>query len=199
MSEQVIRMQNTSEEVAICTHSGVMFRPFAMNPGTVTLDDISWHLSRICRFNGATEYFYSVAQHSVLVQDLIASKLENPDGREEKLIRLAALMHDAAEAYIGDMARPIKRMFPAIEDVEYRLTRYIFKELGIPWPTQESWEAIKYADLMACELEQRDLMPKTEWWARHEHEGVAPIQPWPMEYGEALFLRTYLELGGNVL
>jgi uncharacterized protein len=69
------------------------------NPNNLTIDDIATHLSRINRFNGATWRPYSVAQHSVAVSDyLVASGVE---------AQRAGLLHDAHEAYIGDITRPI--------------------------------------------------------------------------------------------
>ncbi len=74
----------------------------------VKLIDIAWHLSNTCRFFGGCVDFYSVAQHSVIMSE-----------QAPKEIALAALMHDAAEAYVGDNATPLKTYISDLWTVEY--------------------------------------------------------------------------------
>ena len=81
----------------IATVSGKLIDPFDLQPADVCVKDIANALSNICRFGGHPKVFYSVAQHSVLVARSLPENLQ-----------LAGLLHDAAEAYLGDWPRPIK-------------------------------------------------------------------------------------------
>lgn len=72
------------------------------DPGTITLEDIARGLANTCRYGGHVKRFYSVAEHAVLVRDLLRSRGAGPS------CQLAALFHDAAEAYLGDVVAPLK-------------------------------------------------------------------------------------------
>lgn len=81
----------------IQTHSGIAFDLDYPTPDMVNVEDIAWALSNLCRFTGHVNEFYSVAQHSLLVSSKVPKRW-----------RLAALLHDAPEAYIGDISAPLK-------------------------------------------------------------------------------------------
>jgi 5'-deoxynucleotidase YfbR-like HD superfamily hydrolase len=100
------------------TFSGDKFYPFDLTKFVLNFDDIAHALSNICRYAGHTKRFYSVAEHCVVMAELF------PD--EAK----AALLHDAAEAYFGDLPRPIKQMFPQFREMEHTLLSLIFKLTG---------------------------------------------------------------------
>ena len=72
--------------------------PFNLKPEDICIKDIAHHLARICRWNGGVNGFYSVAEHSIAVAKSVAPKFQ-----------LWGLLHDAAETYIGDITRPVKR------------------------------------------------------------------------------------------
>jgi hypothetical protein len=86
----------------IQTLSGRRVNPFDASPADIDPADIAQALSNLCRFGGHSRAFYSVAQHSVIVSDLLADTGAAPDAV------LAALLHDAAEAYLGDLPHPLK-------------------------------------------------------------------------------------------
>lgn len=94
------------------TYTGRKFWPLDPLAEEVHIEDIAHALSVICRFGGHTQEFYSVAQHSCLVADLVATKTQ------DKLTLLTALLHDAAEAYTGDVIRPIKKHQPELVRIE---------------------------------------------------------------------------------
>lgn len=109
----------------ILVYSGDFLDVFDPSPDAIHLSDIARGLAHLCRFGGQTPYFYSVAAHSILVSTLVPAK-----------IRLTALLHDAAEAYIGDLPSPIKRHallenYKAIED---RLLHVIARKFGLVYP-----------------------------------------------------------------
>jgi len=93
----------TNKEVWIATYTGGRFYPLDPRPEDVCIADIAHSLSQICRFNGQTLQFYSVAQHSVLVSKLLGQ------GGPSPIHEFMGLKHDAAEAYLCDLVRPIKR------------------------------------------------------------------------------------------
>lgn len=86
----------------ITTYTGKHICPLNIKPEDIELEDIARGLSNTCRFGGQLEYFYSVAQHSVLCYEL-SKKLNNDDS-----INLACLLHDAPESITGDQLSPIK-------------------------------------------------------------------------------------------
>src|SRR5215211_1662406 len=88
------------------TVSGRFVNPFDPDPEQIDIGDIARALANVCRFGGHCRSFYSVAQHSVIVSELV----EQRGGDVEDVF--AALMHDATEAYLGDMPHPIKHRSP---------------------------------------------------------------------------------------
>ena len=115
-----------------------------------TVEDIAGALAKICRFTGQTNQFYSVAEHSVLVSRLVS--------REDAF---AGLMHDAAEAFLGDVSSPLKALLPDYLIVERRVEAAIFERFQIPLPLPES---VKRADRAMLGLEQRQLMNTADDW-----------------------------------
>lgn len=129
----------------------------------ITIDDIAHHLSRINRFNGATTHPYSVAQHSIYVSMMLPDELA-----------LQGLLHDAHEAYLGDLNTPLKNaiccdMIPAIVN---RLDRAIYESLGIDQPSPEARLLIKRADLQAMADEKAFLKPHSQ--SLWEEYGLPP-------------------------
>jgi uncharacterized protein len=85
------------------TYSGKRIDPFNMTLDDIAIEDIAHHLSNICRFNGACHSFYSVAEHSVAVSYRMSAQSRKPN-------KLWGLLHDAAEAYLGDLLDPFKQL-----------------------------------------------------------------------------------------
>lgn len=172
----------------ITTHSGRQFRLDTPLQGVVDLDDIAHHLSMICHWNGACEEFFSVAQHSILVSLVCPHPLQR-----------WGLMHDAAEAYVGDVTRPLKAMLPDYKIIEKRVLRAIAQKFGLKWP--EPPELKRYDNqiiTLECSLFMHDST------ILHDGNGVPVDTPgpdviipkWaiePMEPNEAkqAFLRRY--------
>ena len=105
----------------MCTYTGANVDVLDPKVGDIHLADIAHHLSNLCRFTGACKFFYSVAQHSVYMADHLAM-----DGADILTQRLG-LMHDAAEAYLNDIARPFKRGLKEYREIEERMMGVIVK------------------------------------------------------------------------
>ena len=100
--------------VCVSTSLGHRFDPVARQIDVIALEDIAHGLAYQCRFNGQTKTFYSVAQHCLMVADLVSDEL-----------RAAALLHDAAEAYLGDMVKPLKALIPDYGSIESAVSELI--------------------------------------------------------------------------
>lgn len=191
--------------------SGKRVYPLDPRPDEIDIGDIAHALSNLCRFCGHPRFFYSVAHHSVL------ASLYAPAGSE-----LPALLHDAAEAYMGDIARPWKRfiylnfgtaydpVFESLKDVEYRLLDVILQSVGCPPRIGPTWEPVAEIDMRMLATEARDLMsPMVDEWSNTFKKGPCearyafnphpePIEQWAPDYAKGRFLARYAELKGKV-
>jgi 5'-deoxynucleotidase YfbR-like HD superfamily hydrolase len=121
----------------IATIDGQLVNPFTVTAtdGVFRVDTIAHALSNLCRYNGHTERFYSVAEHCLLVQlvvDVHATGLGlTPEQRA--ILSFEALVHDAVEAYLGDIPAPFKKMpeFAAYRQAEARLSKELRKWFGL--------------------------------------------------------------------
>lgn len=120
-----------TRENAILTFTNTFFYPLAPQADEVKIEDIAHALSQMCRGNGHLRTFYSVAQHSIhCAQEAKARGLSNR-------IQLACLLHDASEAYISDITRPVKCYLDEYRKIEYKLQQVIYKKFKIADLTEE--------------------------------------------------------------
>jgi hypothetical protein len=197
-------------EPYILTSSGRKARIFKPDPADVHLGDIAKSLAKQCRFTGHCRGFWSVARHSVLVADILREQGKDP------VTQLYGLLHDAAEAYLGDISSPLKRHIYAvtgvfvlhINEVEGRWQDAIERALaGAPLLDEPNGRAmaaaIKTADLIALATERRDLMPDDgeEWESLIGIEPTAtvvkPDALWVE--GEVQFVKRYTELSAEAM
>lgn len=167
----------------ITTHSGRSVHLANPMPWMIQAEDIGLALSRICRFGGHTIAHYSVAQHSYLASMFVPEEHQ-----------LTALLHDATEAYLGDMVSPLKALLPEYKRIEGRLWRVIAERFGaqveMPW-------CVHNIDLILLATERRDLLNDQglEWPCLR---GVGPlpitIEPWSMEDANRHWMRRFHEL-----
>lgn len=140
----------------INTNSGKRFYYDDITKNEIDIHDVAHALSHMCRYNGHTDTFYSVAEHAVNVSYMVP---------EEDA--LEALHHDDAEAFICDLVRPFKHMndMSAYRKADQELERHIAKQFGLryPWP-----QSVKDADEAILLVEKRELMSKVtdEWEVR---------------------------------
>lgn len=113
----------------LITATGRRIDPSNPQPSDISVTDIALGLAKEERFDGNTFVPYSVAQHSCLVADLVAAGWGGCRPTEE-LVK-AGLLHDASEAYIGDIVQPLKRLMPDYVKLEEKWTSAIFRRFGI--------------------------------------------------------------------
>lgn len=167
----------------ILTSSGRYFNLLEPNHHHVSIGEIAHALSHICRFTGHVRTFYSVAQHCYHASYLV--------DREHAL---AALLHDAAEAYIGDVATPLKHLLPDYKVIEARVEAAVAKHFNLSTRMHPS---VKQADLVMLATEQRDLMPEhADQWPCIQgiNPMPNPIDPMPPQTARYCFLDRFFEL-----
>lgn len=168
----------------IQTYTGKKFYPLAPRVEDICIEDIAHALAMKCRFCGHCREFYSVAQHSLHVSLLVPGK-----------DAFAALMHDAAEAYLPDVCRPIKPAMVGFKEMEQRMEAAIARKFPTLPATMP--DSVKHADLVALHTERRDIMaaPPTGWTtdrlAEPDRERIKPVAPFE---ARADFLTRFWEL-----
>ncbi|WP_217476583.1 phosphohydrolase [Stutzerimonas stutzeri] len=154
----------------ILTHTGKRFDLLAPRAELISTIDIAHALAHVCRFNGHTRHHYSVAQHSLLVASIVPAEHQLAallhDATEAyvgDMVRpLKALLHDATEAYVGDMVRPLKALLPDYSEIEHGIWLAVCDRFNIDSTLPTS---IYQADMIALATERRDLMPEhAESW-----------------------------------
>lgn len=190
-------MDGPREQALIRTVSGRLVDLLSPAPESLCVQDIAHALARLARFNGHTRgpVCYSVAQHSLWV----AAYLERVSGGDQALM-LHGLLHDAAEAYLGDMLRPLKQV-SQVEQwfrlLERQMLVAIYAALHLPFPTPDEAEAVRHADAKALTVEHDALVMPGTWSPRKHKEGVQ--KPMPAQEAEALWLSYYWSLSKTVL
>lgn len=148
----------------IWTASGRKFWPLDPRPEDVPIEDMAHALAHICRWTGHVVNFFSVAQHSVFVSSLIRRPPFLPQALEGAL-RLYALLHDGSEAFLNDIARPLKRLpyMRGYVEVEEHVQQVIYRLHGVAHldDMEPVAKALRAADYLALAIEARDLMPKS--------------------------------------
>lgn len=172
----------------IQTAAGRYFNFLQPHVSEIGIEEIAHALSHICRFTGHTRVHYSVAQHSWLASYLVPEEFAYD-----------ALMHDAAEALIGDVAKPLKAQLLEYQEIEHGLERWLMRRFRLI-DSPEACAAVKHADLVLLITERRDLMPEQDQVCATERPGIEPlpwrIEPLPSWLAKKLFLRRFAQLGG---
>jgi hypothetical protein len=171
---------------AIQTWSGRRFSPLEPDPTAIEIEDIAHALANLCRFGGHCSAFYSIAQHSCLVADAAGA---------DHRTALHALLHDASEAYLGDLPHPLKHRSPLgvlYREIEEPLQAAILERFGLDAPAPAT---VKELDRALLATERAALMRAADdaWWP--ELDGVEPldveIDPWPPERAAREFLDRF--------
>ena len=192
--------QSKEEVVWIETITGRHVNPLNLKDDDICIEDIAKPLSQLCRFVGQCSRLYTVGQHSIHVADLVANELldEYKNGMlspGHNRTCLAALLHDASEAYTNDISRPVKyavKGFKEIEDVIIGKVMIHFDCVGV------DWTLIKKIDNIMLATEAYDLMhSRGEGWYLPEarlHNSIPDIAPSEVC---TLFMKRFIKYGGK--
>jgi 5'-deoxynucleotidase YfbR-like HD superfamily hydrolase len=166
------------------TWNGVHFHFEDSNPEEVNIEDIAHALSLQCRFNGHVDRFYSVAEHCVLMSHLVPEELA-----------FAALLHDAGEAYVGDMAHPIKmsKFGSSFEKLEEVVLRAICTKFNIPYADTQR-DDLKLMDRRLCASEAQELFKSVPGWTAKYKAAELKPEGWTPKQAEKYYLRRFKEL-----
>ena len=184
-------MSNEYDEHWIATYTGLKFHYLNPQPEEICIEDIAHALALTCRFGGHCKTFYSVADHSIHVGELLQYRW-----------RRAGLLHDAHEAYLHDILRPIKADIPVYGQIANRVQEVIDRKFGTYAAATEYRSAIKEADNIMLAMEARDLMANTTRIPAFKGWGAVPspqsplqrqISPLTMEDAELAFLFYFRE------
>ena len=169
------------------TYTGRQFWPLDPRADEVDINDIAHSLSNMCRFAGHVRRFYSVAEHCVRVSWL--APVENPR------LALAALLHDATEAYVVDVPRPLKRFLSGYKEIEDRVARAVEERFGLDAGSLDHPE-VKFWDEVLLATEARDLMggESAGKWHLRAAPLSAHIGPWAPEEARDRFRRRFMAL-----
>lgn len=153
-----------------------------INSNWVEIEDIALGLSHECRFSGQIPKWYCVAEHSVHCASIA------PEG-----FKLEALLHDAAEAFIKDIATPTKQLLPDYQRLEARVETFLRNRWGLPVNMSPE---VKKVDLQMLALEKRDVLKATESWSITDGVELpdVKIQFWDPVTARKKFLETYVKL-----
>lgn len=177
----------------IQTYSLRQFWPMDPRPEDVAIEDIAHALSMMCRFTGHVHRYYSVAEHSVRVS-LHAEVLAPPERR--LLVARWGLLHDGDEAYLADVARPVKHL-PELAPLRVagrRIQLAVCERFNLP---AEEPDEVREADRRLLYTEARDLFPRVHSeWTWHGEPLPAPyvIEPWSQSVAKARFQERFHQL-----
>lgn len=177
----------------IRTYTGKKFYLFDSGPDDVDIEDIAHALSMQCRYNGHVQRFYSVAEHSAYVSAIVAAEMGN--AKYDINVALWALLHDASEAYLGDVSRPLKHQpeMARYRENEKRVMGIIAAKFGLQGPEPEmvtradrdilrmEVRALKWGEPIATVEDMGEVIPVL----RNIQFGIEP------EKAKAKFLRLY--------
>lgn len=168
------------------TFTGRQFYPADPRPEDIDPTDIAHALSLLCRYGGHVERFYSVAEHCVLMSYAVP-----PEDA------LAALLHDATEAYVVDLPRPLKRLCPDYQAIEATVWIAIARHFGLPSPDLPA--SVHEADNRILLTERNRLMTNTRypWFQDGRMEPLdVTIVCWAPATAERRYLHRLIELAG---
>jgi hypothetical protein len=166
------------------TFSGGAVWPTDIQPDDLKIHDIAHALSKLCRYGGHCLRFYSVAEHSCLIAD--SAKPEH---------KLTALLHDASEAFLVDVPRPLKPALLNYKELEDKIMLAIAEKFGVEYPLPRE---VKELDnrILADEREQNMATPPRPWVDNGAALGVR-LEFWSPEKAAFEFLARFYQLGGQ--
>ena len=192
--QEQIPQERSTMNITISKNDGTRINLGNLQPQDVSIEDIAHSLSQQCRFNGRTKFFYSVAQHCLMVSWMLKDAGHSPR------MQLLGLLHDATEAYTGDIIKPLKEVLlvatpfgSLFANEERRLMARLLMGLGIIYFSEDEEEIIHGFDESAYRVEMRDLMGDPAW-ARTGPVPVYRATPRVIENVREEFIQSYYDL-----
>jgi 5'-deoxynucleotidase YfbR-like HD superfamily hydrolase len=189
----------------IQTYSGKLVSVTNPKPEDIDIIDIAHALSMTCRFGGHSRDFYSVAEHSVRV-GIIGSNIRDRHNitysqpKENTKHHLALLLHDAAEAYIGDIITPLKNSLGGAAELETKWLLAIEQKFKLETRLSDPDPSIKEADLLALSIEIVNLYDHVDpiWWSKFKTPSPSnlayTVECWSPSLANKKFLATFNHL-----
>lgn len=165
------------------TYTGAAFYPLDPRPEEIRIEDIAAALSKLCRYGGHCIKFYSVAEHCVHVAEYA------PD-----YCKRTALMHDASEAYLIDVPRPVKRFLTNYQEIEAGLEAAIAKRFDLMHPAPPIVKQLDNA-ILGDEHAQNMGRPPREWRLTEKPLGVT-LKFWTPQQAAYEFTTAFYRYGG---
>lgn len=183
-------MTDHIKDGVILTVGGVYFSLVNPTEDQVDVYDIAYALSSLCRYTGHTNKFYSVAEHSVRCASYLRKRGYSPKAQ------MAALLHDAAEAYIGDVSSPLKALLPEYRAIENRVSQAIVDKFGVDWRGRAE---VHMADMQLLCTERHELFDDQTPWdvldgmdpAEYQHTTALG---WTSGVANAQFIKAFFTL-----
>lgn len=169
----------------ILTNSGKYFNFLQPEDYDYNIEEIAHALSHVNRYSGHTRVPYNVADHALRVSYLVPPEFA-----------LDALCHDNSEAYLGDVASPLKQLLGDYKTIESKVEMAIAKHFNLRFPHPP---CVKHADYVMLVTEKRDLLPFSEPWEHFKEFKPLKERIWPLKNREAreAFLARFYELTEN--
>lgn len=167
------------------TRTGRAFYPQNPLPEDVCIEDIAHALGNLCRFSGHTKRFYSVAEHSVIVSQHVPPEHA-----------LQALLHDATEAYLVDIPKPIKGLLGGYAELENKVWAAVAEHFKVPF---EMHPTVHHADVAVLLAEKDQLLgPSPRQWYETDIKpaNTGELACYPPREAKYFFLRRFTELVG---
>jgi len=180
-----------TKEMPFYTQSGQMCDLGNLKLENIEITDISGALSKLCRYNGQTSGFYSVAEHSVIL-----CRYAQENGMRHELQK-ALLLHDASEAYVGDVVYHLKGELPYFKQVEEKILRTIFTKFGVNY--DHNMKELSQLDRSICIDEMYQLMPfvDPELFSYGHQPLHIDVMCWAPERAQLEFMNEFNRLFGG--
>lgn len=177
-------------------YSGNFFYPLDPRPDDISIRDIAHSLSGLPRFTAHSEKFYTVGEHSIHCANV--AKVMGLT----TLQQLYALLHDASECVVNDVARPVKQNLYQYKKLEDNIMKVIWESMGLPAPSEEDYKLVKIIDNTLLLNEMFQLMPNDNLSipnVEHELINVDLSKEYSRSDIKGMFLMKYTELMGEYL
>ena len=174
------------------TFTGKKVNPMKLEQNAIDIVDIAHALSLLCRGGGHLKYFYSVGQHSINCAEEAITRKESPN------VVLGCLLHDASEAYLSDLIRPVKKHFEKYVEIENQIAQVIFNKFGLSHLSEQELGKVKKIDDALLENELAALLTVKQTRPKSILKSYPNFTERPNREIEQEFLDLYFEQMNNI-